>query len=42
MFARVVTWEGADPGVLDATVANIRGRRRVSVEMLDVSVQILP
>jgi hypothetical protein len=24
MFARVVTWEGADPAVLDATVAGIR------------------
>jgi len=26
MFARVVTWEGADPAVLDATTASIRER----------------
>jgi hypothetical protein len=26
MFARVATWEGADPATLDATVADIRER----------------
>ena len=26
MFARVATWEGADPAILDATVAGIRDR----------------
>jgi hypothetical protein len=26
MFARVATWEGADPATLDATVAGIRER----------------